>query len=102
MVSKLINYCNQKNIKFLSTGFDEESIDLLDRLDIELFKIASGEITNKKLLKHIASKNKDIILSTGMAEFKEIHEAIQTLILGGIKRTNNCSSLLFTISNSFM
>ena len=50
---KLIDYCKKKNIKFLSTGFDIESIDLLERLNIPFFKIPSGEITHKKLLKHI-------------------------------------------------
>ena len=83
---KLINHCKKKNIKFLSTGFDIESIDLLEKLDISLFKIASGEITHKRLLKHVASKNKNIILSTGMADMKEINEAINVLISEGIDK----------------
>ena len=52
------------NIGFLSTGFDSESIDFLEDLDMDYFKIPSGEITNKPLLKHIANKNRPIIVST--------------------------------------
>ena len=83
---KLIDHCEKKNIKFLSTGFDIESIDLLEKLNISLFKIPSGEITHKKLLKHIAGKNKNIILSTGMANMDEIHEAIAVLTSDGINK----------------
>ena len=60
----LIDYCKVKGIKFLSTGFDEESVDFLDSLDIDLFKIPSGEITNKPFLEHIAKKNLKVIIST--------------------------------------
>ena len=72
---ELKKYAELKKIKFLSTGFDEESIDFLDILGVELFKVPSGEITNKPYLQHIASKHKPIILSTGMASVKEIEDA---------------------------
>jgi N-acetylneuraminate synthase len=77
---ELIKYAKECGIKFLSTGFDELSIDFLDSLNIELFKIPSGEITNKPYLEHIAKKAKPIILSTGMATVEEIGEAIDILI----------------------
>ncbi len=72
----LFAYCRQKNISFLSTPFDEESADMLDDLGMEIFKIPSGEITNKPLIQHIASKKKPIILSTGMSYLGEVERAI--------------------------
>jgi N,N'-diacetyllegionaminate synthase len=77
---ELIKYAKECRIKFLSTGFDELSIDFLDSLDLDLFKIPSGEITNKPYLEHIAKKAKPIILSTGMATIEEIEEAIAILM----------------------
>jgi N,N'-diacetyllegionaminate synthase len=72
----LFAYCRQKNISFLSTSFDEECADMLDDLGMEIFKISSGEITNKPLIQHIASKKKPIILSTGMSYLGEVGNAI--------------------------
>ncbi|MFK7946516.1 MAG: N-acetylneuraminate synthase [Saprospiraceae bacterium] len=84
----LIKYCNQKGIKFLSTAFDHESVDLLENLGIDLYKIPSGEITNKPFIEKIASKNKPIILSTGMADIGEIEDALDVLYENGIDRNN--------------
>ncbi|SFG33044.1 N-acetylneuraminate synthase [Pontibacter chinhatensis] len=81
----LLKYANQKKVKFLSTGFDEESIDFLENLGIDLFKIPSGELTNYLYLKHIGSKGKPIILSTGMASLGEIEAALSVLRIGGAK-----------------
>lgn len=83
---KLIDRCNSKSINFLSTGFDMESVDFLDKLEIPFYKIPSGEITNKPLLQQIARKGKDIILSTGMANLKEIKDAVQVIESEGISR----------------
>lgn len=80
----LDRYARQKGIAFLSTGFDEDSIDFLDRLNIPIFKIPSGEITNKPYLEHIATKGKPIIISTGMADMKEIKEAVAVITGKGI------------------
>ena len=77
-------YAVSKNIKFLSSGFDKESIDFLDSLGLDLFKIPSGEITNKHYLEHIASKQQNAILSTGMANISEIGEAIKVLTGSGL------------------
>lgn len=74
---ELIKYCNSKNILFLSTPFDEESVDMLYDLGMKLFKIPSGEITNKPFLKYIAKKQKTIILSTGMSTLGEVEEALK-------------------------
>lgn len=81
----LIQYAWEKGIKFLSTPFDLESIDLLDELVIGLFKIPSGEITNLPYLRKIGSKGKPIILSTGMANLGEVETALEVLIGAGAK-----------------
>jgi N,N'-diacetyllegionaminate synthase len=83
---ELIKYANECGIKFLSTGFDEDSIDFLDSLNIDLFKIPSGEITNKPYLQHIAKKGKQVILSTGMANLEEVRAAFEVLIDNGIQK----------------
>lgn len=75
----LISYADSLGIKFLSTGFDIESIDFLDHIGIPFFKIPSGEITNKPYLDHIAKKGKSIIISTGMADMDDIKSAIDVL-----------------------
>jgi N,N'-diacetyllegionaminate synthase len=85
---ELADYSQKLGIKFLSTGFDEASIDFLEELGVDLFKIPSGEITNKPYLKHIAKKGKPIILSTGMANIQEVADAMDVLIMEGIDRQN--------------
>ena len=62
----LIEYCQQKGIKFFSTAFDMESIDYLHSLNLGLWKIPSGEITNYPYIKKIAQYHEPVILSTGM------------------------------------
>ena len=81
----LINYCKEKNIMFLSTAFDLDSIDLLNKLGIEIFKIPSGEITNYPYLRKIGRLKKRVILSTGMSYISEIAEAIKVLKDNGTK-----------------
>lgn len=73
---ELFSYCNKKNIIFMSTPFDEGSADMLDNLGMTIFKIPSGEITNKPLIQHVAGKKKPIILSTGMSYLGEVEKAI--------------------------
>ena len=75
---KLKKYCDKKEIMFLSTPFDHQSIDFLYDL-VDIYKIPSGEIINYPYLKHIAAKNKPIIMSTGMANLGEVEEAINTI-----------------------
>lgn len=76
----LIDYCKNKNIRFLSTPFDLESIDLLSELGLDIFKIPSGEITNLPYLRKIGALKKEIILSTGMADLGEIEDALDVLM----------------------
>lgn len=85
---QLISYCNSKNIMFLSTPFDLDSIDLLNNLGLEIFKIPSGEITNLPYLRHIGSLKKKVILSTGMADIGEIEDALDILINEGTLKEN--------------
>jgi len=77
--SKLAAYARRKNIIFLASAFDKESVDLLDKLKVPTFKVPSGEITNFPLLKQIARKGKPIILSTGMSTLGEISEALEVI-----------------------
>ncbi len=76
IISKM---CLKKKIEFLSTGFDISSLKFLNSIKQKKFKIPSGEITNYPLLKFIGSKKKEIILSTGMSNLKEIDSAIKVL-----------------------
>ncbi|MFC1595721.1 N-acetylneuraminate synthase [Candidatus Margulisiibacteriota bacterium] len=76
---ELSDYCKEKGIKFLSTAFDSESFDFLVELGIDVVKIASGDLTNIPLLKHMAASKLPIILSTGMATLGEIEEAITAI-----------------------
>ena len=84
----LLEYCNFKNIMFLSTPFDNDSVNLLDDLGLKIFKIPSGEITNLPYLEQIGKLNKQIILSTGMADIGEIEDALDILINSGTKKEN--------------
>ena len=79
-------YCKVKKIIFLSTPFDHESIDLLCELKMQIFKIASGEITNLPYLRHIGSLGKQVILSTGMSNLKEVGYALNVLINAGTSK----------------
>jgi len=81
-------YAAEKQIRFLSTGFDEESIDFLNSLGMDFFKVPSGEITNYPYLKHIASKKKPVVVSTGMATLGEIEAALTLLIEAGVSSGN--------------
>lgn len=82
----LISHCQKRDIEFMSTPFDDESIDLLQRLNIKRFKIPSGELTNLPYLQKTASLNKETILSTGMATLREVEEAITALLKSGLEK----------------
>ena len=84
----LMAYCVDRDILFLSTPFDHDSIDLLSELGLEIFKVPSGEITNLPYLKHIGTLNKKVILSTGMADLGEIEDALNILVNAGTQRNN--------------
>jgi N,N'-diacetyllegionaminate synthase len=82
----LKEYCDKLGIMFLSTPFDFESIDFLNSLGLEIFKIPSGEITNLPYLEKIGKLRKKVILSTGMADLGEIEDALDILTSCGTKK----------------
>jgi len=82
---ELYDYSKKKNIIFLSSAFDKESVDLLDYLGVPAFKVASGEITNFPLLQYVAEKKKPIILSTGMSTLDEIEDALEIIRQKGVE-----------------
>ena len=80
---RLIEHCSQIGIQFLSSPFDAQSADLLAAMNVPLFKVPSGEITNLPFLEHIASKGRPVILSTGMSTLGEVEEAVHVLKAAG-------------------
>ncbi|KAI3350330.1 N-acetylneuraminate synthase [Clostridium botulinum] len=91
----LKQYCSRKGIVFISTPFDFKSVNLLEKLDIPLYKISSGDLTNIPLLKYIAKLNKPMIVSTGMSNLGEVESAVDAIKECG----NNKISLLHCTSN---
>ena len=83
---ELIDYCTQKGVKFLSTGFDFESLEFLAGLGITIAKVPSGEITNLPYLRKVATLFPEVILSTGMANITEIKDAVKVLTDNGVSK----------------
>jgi len=79
----LHEYCKKQSIAFLSTPFDKESVDLLEKLNITLYKISSGDLTNLPLLDYIARLKKPMVVSTGMGSLGEVEKAINTIEQAG-------------------
>ncbi len=82
---KLFSYAKKVGVTIFSTPFDETAVDLLETLNTPAYKIASFEITDLPLLSYVASKGKPMLISTGMATFEEIGEALETVKSGGCK-----------------
>lgn len=85
---ELIGYCHDKGVQFLSTAFDMESVDFLHSLNLGLWKIPSGEITNYPFLKRIAAYNEKTILSTGMCDMADVRAAVDVLYKNGLAKEN--------------
>lgn len=83
---QLIEHCKRKNLEFLSTPFDQESIQMLVDLGLKKLKIPSGEVTNTPYLRHIAIHGMPVFLSTGMCTLADVETAIRTLTSGGLSR----------------
>jgi len=77
--AELSDYCKSQKIIFCSTPMSEEGVDFLNQLRVPFFKISSGDLTHLPLIKYIASKNKPILLSTGMGLNNEIKDAIKAI-----------------------
>lgn len=84
---ELSDYCKKIKIEFISTPFDTEAVDMLDKL-VRFYKVSSSDITNFPLLKKIASKKKPVILSTGASTIKEIKQALNCL------KKNKCKNVV--------
>ena len=82
----LMEYCDKKRIRFLSTPFDTDSLRLLVELGIPIIKIPSGEITNLPYLKAVARTGKEVLLSTGMSSLAEVREAVWLLKKNGTRK----------------
>lgn len=85
---ELKKYADNKNIEFLSTAFDLGSVNFLKKLNLRRYKIPSGEITNLPYLRLIGSLGKPVILSTGMSNLIEIHQALDQLYSRGLDKNN--------------
>ncbi len=81
---ELMKFTKGQGITFLATPFDEEKVDFLLHMGVLAFKIASGDITNYPLLRHVAKLQKPIFLSTGMATLDEVGEAVDTIRKEGV------------------
>jgi N-acetylneuraminate synthase len=92
---ELSDYSQERGVLFMSTPFDEDSVDLLDELGVPVFKIGSGEITNWPFLEYIARIGKPIILSTGMSYLSEVDEAVRVIRNAGCRQL----LLLHCVSN---
>ncbi|MDC1097115.1 N-acetylneuraminate synthase [Gammaproteobacteria bacterium] len=86
MHEELVKHCETREIKFLSTAFDQKSLDYLDSLGLTLLKVPSGEITNLPFLRHVGSLGKPVVLSSGMASLEEVGDAVAVLERAGTVR----------------
>ncbi len=93
--AELQQCCEAEGIQFMSTAFDEESADYLDKLGMRTFKIPSGELTNLPFLRHIARFGKPMIVSTGMGTMDEVRAAIEAIRSTG----NNAITVLHCTTN---
>lgn len=85
---QIFDYCKIKNIGFLSTGFDFQSMETLKSYNMDYIKVPSGEITNLPMLQYVSKLKKPIILSTGMSTIKEIDAALKIFYQNGVKNDN--------------
>ncbi|RJR30251.1 hypothetical protein C4564_00685 [Candidatus Microgenomates bacterium] len=93
-IPKLFAYARKNDLEFLCTPFDPEAVAVLDKIGMSAFKIASGDVTNTRLLKLVAKTHKPILLSTGMSYLSEVATAVQTII----KEKNKQILLLHCVS----
>ncbi|MEM2160669.1 MAG: N-acetylneuraminate synthase family protein [Candidatus Nitrosotenuis sp.] len=73
---EIIEYCKEKGITFLCTPWDKKSVDFLEKYDVPAYKVASADMTNFPLIKHIADTKKPMIISTGMSTLEEIDKTV--------------------------
>ncbi len=93
---EVFKYARSKNIEVFSTPFDSESVDFLESLNVNLYKVASMDIVNLKLIKKVAETQKPIILSCGMSTVGQVEEAVNT-----VKETGNNKLMLLHCNSSY-
>ncbi len=93
---KIFNYAKKRKIMIFSTPFDFESADFLDKQGINAFKIASADLVNIPLIKHVSKKLKPIIISTGMSKISEIDDAVEA-----VRSTGNKNLILLHCNSSY-
>jgi len=93
---ELMRYCQDKDILFMSSPFDELSADLLDEIDVAVFKVPSGEITNLSFVSHIARKQKPMFISTGMSYLSEVEMAVRA-----VEEENNHDYVLLQCTSNY-
>ncbi|HUV27033.1 MAG TPA: N-acetylneuraminate synthase family protein, partial [Anaerolineales bacterium] len=76
---EIVDYCQQKEITFLCSAFDDKSADFVDQLGVPAFKVASADLTNLPLLNHLMAKGKPLIISTGMSHMNEVEFSVNYL-----------------------
>ena len=81
---ELKEHCDRAGIIYLCTPYENQSVDMLDSLDVAAYKIASTDTTNLPFLRYLASKDRPVILSTGMSNLGEVEQAVSTLKAGGL------------------
>ena len=86
MHKKLISYCNKKNIIFLSTPYGKDSVDMLEKLKVPAYKIASTDNNNLELISYIAKKKKPMMVSTVMSKMKDVEKVYKTILKSGLKK----------------
>ena len=93
--SLLKDYCNSKGIGFISTPFDFESLEFLESLDMDFWKIPSGEVTNYPYLIKLAKTKRPVVMSTGMCEVEEIKAALKVLKENGTQKVSllHCNTM---------
>lgn len=82
--AELKEHCEELGILYLCTPYDNQSVDALDKMNVSAFKIASTDTTNLPFLRYVASKNRPVILSTGMSTLGEVEQAVNTLRTVGL------------------
>ncbi|SVD20587.1 uncharacterized protein METZ01_LOCUS373441, partial [marine metagenome] len=93
---ELFDYAHKVGIEIFSTPFDFDSVDFLENLDVNIYKIASFDLVNLPLIKYVAKTGKPIILSTGMSTLGQIEEAV-----GTVKEEGNKNLILLHCNSSY-
>ena len=97
---ELFDYANANNITIFSSPFDRTAVDFLEDLNAPAYKVASFEAVDLGLIRYAASTGKPLLISTGMANFEEIEDAVQAAIDGGLQRIGSVALCQWISSTS--